>query len=101
MPELIFKINPILANLDKIAVAQRIMELETPEIALSIENSKVVLILPYSQSSRGNGEGVMAAQSSGKSEKVRKFLKICVFAGCSRLTLYTNGVHNARFVNGL
>ena len=41
MPELIFKINPILADLDKIAIAQRIMKLQTPEKVHSIENSKV------------------------------------------------------------
>ena len=41
MHELILKIDPILDGLEKIAVTQRIMQLETPEIVHSIKNSKL------------------------------------------------------------
>ena len=41
MHELILKIDPILDDLEKIAVTQQITQLETPEIAHSIENSKL------------------------------------------------------------
>ena len=41
MHELILKIDPILDDLEKVAVTQRITQLEKPEMARSIENCKL------------------------------------------------------------